>query len=97
MQPSDSIEAEAPAEERKRPYLAVFGTLAFLTLIEVQTPTINFIARNQVVAMLIALSVAKATLVVMYYMHLRYEPRQLAAIPLGALILVLVLVLTIAR
>ncbi len=81
----------------RRPYIAVFATLAILTLIEVQTPGITTMARNQVVAMLVALSVAKATLVVLYYMHLRYEPRQLAAIPLGALVLVLVLVLTIAR
>lgn len=80
----------------KRPYIPVFITLAVLTLIEVQTPNFD-VQKNLIVTVLIALSVAKATLVVLYYMHLRYEPRQLAAIPLGAIILVVVLVLTIAR
>jgi cytochrome c oxidase subunit IV len=38
------------------------------------------------------MSTIKASLVVAYYMHLRYEPRWLALIPLAGLALVAVLV-----
>ena len=41
---------------------------------------------------LVVLATIKASLVVAYYMHLRYEPRWIALIPLGGLALVAVLV-----
>jgi caa(3)-type oxidase subunit IV len=44
------------------------------------------------ITILVVLATIKASLVVAYYMHLRYEPRWIALIPLGGLALVAVLV-----
>ena len=48
----------------------VFAVLAILTVIEV---TISFIPGWVKNPLLLALSLVKASLVVLYYMHLRYE------------------------
>jgi caa(3)-type oxidase subunit IV len=80
---------------RKRPYLLVFGTLAAVTFVEllITTPgTAPEIEQTLRIAVLIVLSAIKASLVVAYYMHLRYEPRWLLLIPLAGLALVAVLV-----
>ena len=45
------------------------------------------------IAMLVALALAKATLVAMYFMHLRFEQRVLAVIALTPLVLVAFLTL----
>src|SRR3972149_6131161 len=85
-----AVATRAPAAEhvRKRPYLLVFGTLAAVTAVELaittpaSSPTIEAPLR---VVVLVPLSTMKASLVVAYYMHLRYEPRWLLLIPLGGL------------
>src|SRR5207245_2320518 len=46
----------------------------------------------ETITILVVLATIKASLVVAYYMHLRYEPRWIALIPLGGLALVAVLV-----
>lgn len=79
---------------RKRPYVQAFGVLAVLTFVEIQIPGLS-IAKTEQIAFLIALAVTKASLVVAYYMHLRYEPRILAYIPLAPLILIAALLLVI--
>jgi cytochrome c oxidase subunit IV len=79
----------------KRPYLAVFGTLAVVTGIELaitQPGLLPEIEHTLRIVVLVILSTVKASLVVAYYMHLRYEPRWLALIPLAGLALVAVLV-----
>jgi len=80
---------------RKRPYVAVFGTLAVVTAIELAITTSGYfpaIEPTLRIILLVVLSTMKAGLVVAYYMHLRYEPRWLALIPLAGLALVGVLV-----
>lgn len=91
-----AIHAPATGETaRKRPYVAVFGTLAVVTALELAITTPGYfpaIEHTFRIILLVGLSTMKAGLVVAYYMHLRYEPRWLALIPLAGLALVGVLV-----
>lgn len=76
----------------KRPYVYVFLALAIITLIEVYVSGLNSLANTDRITILIVLAVTKGSLVVGYYMHLRYEPRWLMLIPFAALALVFILV-----
>ncbi len=63
--------SHAPAAHKKHtsPWL-VFGVLAVLTLIEVGVSFIPGWVKNP---LLLAISLSKAALVALYYMHLRYD------------------------
>ena len=84
---------EPPGSEThaKRPYLIVFVALAVVTIIELFIYSIP-LAHVEIISILMATATVKGGLVVGYYMHLRYEPRWLAFIPLAGLALVAVLV-----
>ena len=84
----------AAFEIQKRPYVRAFAALALKTFVEIQIPGLS-IAKTLQVIFLIVFTVTKASIVVAYYMHLRYEPWVLAYIPLVPLILIAGLVLTI--
>jgi cytochrome c oxidase subunit 4 len=73
-EPADHHEAEA--RERWKIYTVVFVALFVLTILELYVGDI-FKEKNAQVAALIALMMAKALLVVLYYMHLRWESRVL--------------------
>lgn len=76
----------------RRPYIPVFVALGILTLIEIQIPGLGITTGSQITALLL-FSIVKGSLVVLYYMHIRYEPRALslvALIPLGMAIALLV-------
>ncbi|MEK7668769.1 MAG: cytochrome C oxidase subunit IV family protein [Gemmatimonadota bacterium] len=81
---------------RKHPnYIAVWGGLAALTVIEVAVAYLR-IERHLLVLTLLLLAVWKVLLVALYFMHLRFEPKRLALIamtplPLGVLLVVAVL------
>src|SRR3989475_8737058 len=80
---------------RRRPYIPVFVTLAVVTGIELAITTPGYfpvLEHTFRIVLLVIMSTIKASLVVAYYMHLRYEPRWLALIPLARLALVAVLV-----
>lgn len=76
------------------PYFLVFVLLTVLTVIEIYISGLK-IHRVEQISVLMAFATAKALLVVLYYMHLRYESRILSyilVIPLGiALMFVIVL------
>lgn len=65
----------APAP-RKR-YFQVFGALCALTVAEIGVVYVPGIAHGLLVSALILLAVAKAALVLVYYMHLGHETRGL--------------------
>ncbi len=67
---------EAEARERWKIYTVVFGALFALTIGELYVGSL-IEDKGAQVAVLIALMMAKATLVVLYYMHLRWESRVL--------------------
>ena len=78
-------------EVRKRPYVLVFIILFAVTLIELSVYSLG-LPHLETIIILVILATIKASLVVAYSMHLRYEPRWLALIPLAGLGLVAVLV-----
>jgi cytochrome c oxidase subunit IV len=85
----------AKAHETKRPYLQVFVALAVLTAVEVGLASLS-IDKTVRVLILLGLSAAKAALVALFYMHLRYDHRILALIggfPLFLVVIMLVIFL----
>ncbi len=72
-----------------RTYLLVFAGLAILTLIEVG---VAYITSDIRVPILIILSALKALLVILFFMHLRYDSRWYAFIFFGPLVLVIPLI-----
>lgn len=78
---------------RQRPnYMRIFIFLAVLTAVEV---AIAFLAIPKSVQglVLFAFAIAKASLVALYYMHLRFEPQILRIIAIGPLLFVAILML----
>jgi len=74
-------------------YMLVFIFLALLTGVEVAV-AFTPIPQSARILFLIGLAIAKATLVAMYYMHLRYEGnvlRIIAVAPLGLAIILTLL------
>ena len=87
-----AMQAPGVTEElKKRPYVVVFVVLAAVTFLELNTNGLG-LPHLETILILVVLATIKGSLVVAYYMHLRYEPRWLALIPLAGLALVAVLV-----
>lgn len=57
----------------KNLYYRIFATLMVLTMITIGVAFINLGRLNTIIALSIAVS--KATLVILYFMHVRYSPR----------------------
>jgi len=66
-------------EHKKRPYMWVFLWLAVLTAIEVGVASLGLDKTIQII-LLAVLAAAKAILVALFYMHLRYDKSILAII-----------------
>jgi cytochrome c oxidase subunit IV len=67
-------------------YVVIFVVLGVLTLVELGVARTPGIAKAAVVAALVALAVAKAALIALFYMHLRFETRILKVTVLGPLV-----------
>lgn len=67
-------------------YVVVFVVLGVLTLVELGVARTEGIARPAVVVALVALAIAKAALIALFYMHLRFETRILRLTVLGPLV-----------
>jgi cytochrome c oxidase subunit 4 len=74
------------------PYMRVFVLLIVLTAAELLV-ALTPIGKSSQVLMLIALALAKATLVAMYYMHLRFERGVLRLVAIFPLVLSIILAL----
>ncbi len=57
-------------------YAVIFATLLLLTLVTVDVATYNFGMMNIYIAL--AVATTKATLVILYFMHVRYAPALVA-------------------
>jgi len=73
-------------------YMGVFWWLLALTLLELGVIYVP-IHRMGILALLVALAIAKAVLVALYFMHLKFERRTLAFIALSPFVLCLFLIL----
>lgn len=85
-------------KELKRPYVLVLGLLAIVTVLEVQVPNLGpwfGVGRGWQTVLLLISSSAKASLVGLYYMHLKYEPRLLRLIPVGPIFFAVALAIVI--
>ncbi|MBL8092885.1 MAG: cytochrome C oxidase subunit IV family protein [Anaerolineales bacterium] len=70
--------AEAPHAHPKIDYVRIFAWLSGFTLLEL---LISFVPVEEIkIPLLVGFAVLKATLVVLYYMHLRYDSRWYAVI-----------------
>jgi cytochrome c oxidase subunit 4 len=77
-----------------RGYLAVWGALAVLTAIEIGA-TFLPISHAIIVAILLILATAKAGLVALYFMHLRFDGTFLRAVGVGPFFFVFVLLVAL--
>jgi cytochrome c oxidase subunit 4 len=83
------------AQERRPNYLLVFGILAGFTLIET---LISYVQQEAIrLPVLLVLSVIKAVLVLLYFMHLKSDSKLFSYLFIGGCILAipLILVMTI--
>jgi cytochrome c oxidase subunit IV len=86
LQPADSSAAHIPAARERAPYLVAFAVLIALTLVEIGVVRSGRIPHGAAVVALIAIAMAKAALIALFYMHLRYETRILKLTVLGPLV-----------
>ncbi|HEY3068063.1 MAG TPA: cytochrome C oxidase subunit IV family protein [Methylomirabilota bacterium] len=81
--------------DHKHPnYMAIFWYLAILTVVEIAviyTPLSKF----TIGVLLCALALGKATLVAMYFMHLRFETRTLGMIAITPLVIATLLIFVV--
>ena len=78
--------------EKHRPYVKVFVALAVLTAIEVGVAGMALGDTVRVV-LLLGLAGAKASLVALFYMHLRYDHQILAVVGGFPLLLVIIMLI----
>jgi cytochrome c oxidase subunit 4 len=87
---SDTARAEmGPATRsalQRSQYVVIFVLLGVLTLVELGVARTAGISRPAVVVALVALAIAKAALIALFYMHLRFETRILKLTVLGPLL-----------
>jgi len=77
-------------EEHKVPYLAIAGTLLVMTIVTILVAKVDMGGwMNLIVAMLVASF--KASLVMMFFMHLKYEKKTLVLIALAPFALAAIL------
>ncbi|MEI6231902.1 MAG: cytochrome C oxidase subunit IV family protein [Planctomycetota bacterium] len=88
---SDSHAAEHH-EHPPVPYFIVFGTLVVFTGITIGASFIDLKSKAANVSLAFAIAGFKASLVMFYFMHLKYEKRPIVAIALAPFALVMVLV-----
>jgi cytochrome c oxidase subunit 4 len=95
MNQTQTADGPPPHEEsRTLAYLVVAGLLAVLTAMEVWASYIHALLPI-LVPLLLVLSGAKFALVVMFYMHLRYDNWTFSAIFLPPLLIALIVVLVL--
>lgn len=82
--------------EKKAPnYYLIWLLLAILTAVEVAVAFISHLPRTALILILVGLAVWKATLVALYYMHLRFERLRLILLASAPLPLAVILVLAL--
>jgi cytochrome c oxidase subunit 4 len=92
--PPPGPEESGPEQSRTLAYVVVAGLLAVLTAMEVWASYIHALLPI-LVPLLLVLSGAKFALVVMFYMHLRYDSWAFSAIFLPALLVALMVVVVL--
>ncbi len=81
----------ATAEHKHPNYMAIFWYLAILTVVEIAVIYMP-LAKFTIGVLLCALALGKATMVAMYFMHLRFETRTLGMIAVVPLLIATLLI-----
>ena len=81
----------ATAEHKHPNYMAIFWYLAILTVVEIAVIYLP-LAKFTIGVLLCALALGKATMVAMYFMHLRFETRTLGMIAVVPLLIATLLI-----
>jgi cytochrome c oxidase subunit 4 len=81
----------ATAEHKHPNYMAIFWYLAILTVVEIAVIYLP-LAKFTIGVLLCALALGKATMVAMYFMHLRFEARTLGMIAVVPLLIATLLI-----
>ena len=81
----------ATAEHKHPNYMAIFWYLAILTVVEIAVIYMP-LAKFTIGVLLCALALGKATIVAMYFMHLRFEARTLGMIAVVPLLIATLLI-----
>ena len=77
---------EGASAAHRTQYVVIFVILGVLTLVELGVATTSGIARLAVIIALLTLAIAKAALIALFYMHLRFETKILGYTVLGPLL-----------
>ena len=91
--PADATLERGAAHPQPK-YMLIWGILFVLTMAEVGVAYLGLPQRILIIT-LVLMALWKAALVAMYYMHLRFEPRNLILIVLAPLPLALILVFAV--
>jgi cytochrome c oxidase subunit 4 len=86
LQPRMSSAGHLPAARERSPYVVAFAVLIAFTLVEIGVVRSGGIPHGAAVVALITIAIAKAALIALFYMHLRYETRILKLTVLGPLV-----------
>ena len=81
----------ATSEHKHPNYMAIFWYLAILTVVEITVIYLPM-AKFTIGVLLCALALGKATLVAMYFMHLKFETRTLGMVAVTPLLIATLLV-----
>jgi len=83
---AEQLPVAAAGATRPRQYVVVFALLGVVTLMELGVAGTSGIPRAAAVTALVALALAKAALIALFYMHLRFETRILRLTVLAPLL-----------
>jgi cytochrome c oxidase subunit 4 len=89
-----TTDSHAQGEHHDPPYMFIFAVLLVLTLAEVGYAFLS-LPKLWLAVGLIVMAIWKATLVALYYMHLRWEPPRLWVLVTAPLPLVVILIVAV--
>jgi cytochrome c oxidase subunit IV len=86
LAPTTEQEPAPRRAARRTQHVVVFVVLGVLTLVELGVARTSGISKPGVVTALVTLAIAKAALIALFYMHLRFETRILKLTVLAPLV-----------
>ncbi len=92
MSDSHDVHAEKHEAHPPVPYFLIFGTLVIFTGITIGASYIHFESHTANVLLALAIAAFKASLVMLFFMHLKYEKRPIVIIAIVPFVLVAVLI-----
>ena len=89
-------QSHSPTRHAHPNYIGIWIGLFVLTAIELGVAFLPF-AKTVIILLLVGLAFWKASLVALYYMHLRFEPNRLRILAIAPLPLIVILVVAVIQ